>query len=400
MKNSGFNHHFSWYSSGMLDRANTDALVATALRRSQVVLLLGPRQCGKTTLARTVVAPSHPNYFDLESPADLARLAQPMTALAGLRGTVVIDEVQRLPELFPTLRVLVDRKPLPARFLVLGSASPEMLRQSSESLAGRVEIVELAPFTIAECGSDCLDKRWLRGGFPRSFLARTAADSIAWRRNFLSTLIERDLPFYDARLPVPTAHKMWTMFAHYHGQTMNHASIASSLGVQNATVRRHLDLLTGLLIVRQLQPWFENVAKRQVKSPRIYIRDTGLLHTLLDIESPKSLLSNPRCGASWEGLVIEEIVARTPHSEAYWWSTHQGAEIDLVLFHKGKRFGVEIKRTDAPTVTPSIRIAQETLGLSRVSVITPSDRSYDLSKDVRVVALADLLAQPQLIVGR
>jgi len=397
MKNSGCTNNFSWYGVGMHDRADAVARIRKGLRRSQVVLLLGPRQCGKTTLARSIVSQHHSNYFDLESPADLARLSQPMTALASLRGTVVIDEVQRLPELFPTLRVLADRKPLPARFLVLGSASAQMLRQSSESLAGRVEIVELGSFTIVESGVGAVEKRWLRGGFPRSFLARTAADSIAWRDSFIATLIERDLPFYDARLPAPTAHKMWTMFAHYHGQTTNHAAIATSMGVQIATVRHHLDLLSGLLIVRQLQPWFENIAKRQVKSPRLYVRDTGVLHSLLGIDSAKALLSNPRCGASWEGLIIEEILSRTMHTEAYWWSTHQGAEIDLVLFHKGKRYGVEVKRTDAPSITPSIRIAQETLGLTRVSVVTPGDRSYDLSKHVRVIAINDLVRDPAIV---
>lgn len=384
----------------MLERTEALSSIRTGLRRSQVVLLLGPRQCGKTTLARSILSQHHSNYFDLESPADLARLSQPMTALAGLRGTVVIDEVQRLPELFPVLRVLADRKPLPARFLVLGSASAQMLRQSSESLAGRVEIVELGSFTLAECGAEALDKRWLRGGFARSFLARTAADSVAWRESFLSTLIERDLPFYDSRLHAPTVRKMWTMFAHYHGQTMNYASIASSLGVQSATVRHHLDLLTGLLVIRQLQPWFGNVAKRQIKSPRLYVRDTGVLHSLLGIDSAKALLSNPRCGASWEGLVIEEILSRTPHTDAYWWSTHQGAEIDLVLFHKGRRYGVEVKRADAPGITPSMRIAHETLGLTRISVIAPTERSYSLSKDVRVVAIDELVCDPEIVLQR
>jgi predicted AAA+ superfamily ATPase len=382
----------------MLDRPDALSRVKTALRRSQVVLVLGPRQSGKTTLARGFVKPDSPNYFDLESPSDAARLAEPMTALEKLKGTVVIDEIQRRPELFPALRVLADRKPLPARFLVLGSAAPELLRQSSESLAGRVERVELGPFTLAECGAAKLETRWLRGGFPRSFLARSAADSAAWREDFLSALIERDLPAYDTRLAPAMLRRLWTMFAHHHGQTANLSQIAAGLGIATATVRHHLDLLTGLFVARALSPWFENVGKRQVKSPRLYFRDSGLLHTLLGIDSMKALLSNPRCGASWEGLVIEEILARTPHQDAYWWSTHQGAEIDLILFNRGKRYGVEVKRADAPAVTPSMRIAKETLGLARISVVTPSEKSYDLAKDMRVVAIDDLVADPRCVI--
>ena len=382
----------------MLDRSDALSRVTTALRRSQVALVLGPRQSGKTTLARGFVKPDSPNYFDLESPSDAARLAEPMTALGKLRGTVVIDEIQRRPELFPALRVLADRKPLPARFLVLGSAAPELLRQSSESLAGRVERVEFGPFTLAECGAAKLEARWLRGGFPRSFLARSAADSAAWREDFLSALIERDLAAYDTRLAPAMLRRLWTMFAHHHGQTANISQIAAGLGIASATVRRHLDLLTGLFVARTLQPWFENVGKRQVKSPRLYFRDTGLLHTLLGIGTLKDLLSNPRCGASWEGLVIEEILARTPHQDAYWWSTHQGAEIDLVLFHRGKRYGVEVKRADAPGITPSMRSAKDALGLARISVVTPGERTYDLAKDVRVVAIGDLVADPSIVV--
>ena len=382
----------------MLDRSDALSRVTTALRRSQVALVLGPRQSGKTTLARGFVKPDSPNYFDLESPSDAARLAEPMTALGKLKGTVVIDEIQRRPELFPALRVLADRKPLPARFLVLGSAAPELLRQSSESLAGRVERVEFGPFTLAECGAAKLEARWLRGGFPRSFLARSAADSAAWREDFLSALIERDLAAYDTRLAPAMLRRLWTMFAHHHGQTANLSQIAAGLGIASATVRRHLDLLTGLFVARTLQPWFENVGKRQVKSPRLYFRDTGLLHTLLGIGTLKDLLSNPRCGASWEGLVIEEILARTPHQDAYWWSTHQGAEIDLVLFHRGKRYGVEVKRADAPGITPSMRSAKDALGLARISVVTPGERTYDLAKDVRVVAIGDLVADPSIVV--
>ncbi|MSR28724.1 MAG: ATP-binding protein [Phycisphaerales bacterium] len=381
----------------MIDRIDATARIHAALRRAQIVLLLGPRQCGKTTLARTFVASDSSAYFDLESPDALARMSQPMTALTPLRGTVVIDEVQRLPDLFPLLRVLADRKPLPARFLVLGSASPELLRQSSESLAGRVEIVQLGSFTLAECGAGRLDKRWSRGGFPRAFLARNADDSTTWMTNFISTLIERDLPFYDARLAPGLVRRMWTMFAHYHGQTTNYSSIASSLGTPTSTVRHHLDLLTGLLVVRQIQPWFENIGKRQVKSPRLYFRDTGMLHSLLGIDSTKALLSHPRCGASWEGLVVEELLTRVPHSHAYWWSTQQGAEIDLVLFHKGKRFGVEVKRADAATVTPSIRIAKEALGLKQVTIVHPGEKNYPLAKGIKAVGIEEVIRDPACV---
>lgn len=382
----------------MLGRPSAHDRIARALRRSRAVLLLGPRQCGKTTLARGFVPAGSVNYFDLESPSDARRLGEPMSALAPLRGTVVIDEVQRHPELFPVLRVLADRRPLPARFLLLGSASPQLLRQSSESLAGRVELVELGPFTIDEVGVPSLDRRWLRGGFPRSYLARSTADSAVWRNDFVSMIIERDVPFHDARLPAATVRRMWTMFAHLHGQTAGLSSVAASLGIHQSTVRRHLDLMEGLFVVRQLQPWFENVGKRQVKSPRLYFRDTGVLHSLLDIDSAKSLLGNPRCGASWEGLFIEELLMRAPHSEAYWWSTHQGAELDLLLMHRGKRWGVEFKRADAPTATKSMHVAMETLGLSGLTVVAPVARGYALADRMRVASPAEVVADPALVV--
>lgn len=382
----------------MIQRPDALDRIRTALRRSPITLLLGPRQCGKTTLARMVVPARHPHYFDLESPADLARLQEPMTALAPLRGTIVIDEVQRRPDLFPALRVLADRRPRASRFLILGSASPEMLRQSSESLAGRIEIVELGTLTMQECGIRTLGRRWLRGGFPRSFLARSARDSIAWRSSFLAALIERDLPFYQSRLPAPTVWRLWTMLAHHHGQVVNHAAVSGSLGISVPTLRNHMDLLEGLLITRQLRPWFENIAKRQVKSPRVYFRDSGLAHCLLGIDTERSLLSHPRCGASWEGLAIEEILERAPHSDAYWWSTHQGAELDLLLLRGDRRYGVEVKRTDAPSITPSIRIALETLGLRRLTVVAPVERSYPLSKEVHVLSMGDLVRDPGAVV--
>ncbi|MFM1881769.1 MAG: hypothetical protein RJA05_178 [Planctomycetota bacterium] len=381
----------------MIPRDEAQAAIQRALRRSPIALLLGPRQCGKTTLAREFVHPGSERYFDLESPSDLARLDEPMTALAGLRGTVVIDEVQRRPDLFPMLRVLADRRPTKARFLVLGSASPQMLRQSAESLAGRVELVQLGPLGLAECGADRLERRWLRGGFPRSFLAKSLADSQAWRRDFIATIIERDLRAYDSRLAAPLAQRLWTMLAHHHGQVINLASVAGALGIAVATLRHHIDLLEGLLVIRQLQPWHENIAKRQVKSPRLYIRDTGILHSLLGLDSTKDLLGSPACGPSWESLAIEEILARVPHTTAAWWSTHQGAEIDLVLMNRGKRWGIEIKRTDAPRITPSMRSALEALRLDGISVVSPIERGFRLAPTIKVVSMHDLIADPAIV---
>jgi hypothetical protein len=359
--------------------------------------VLGPRQSGKTTLAREILSSSHRNYFDLESPDSLARLDEPMTALSRLRGVVVIDEVQRRPELFPMLRVLADRRPLPARFLLLGSASP-VLRQSSESLAGRLETVELAGFGLDDLGADRLAQHWRRGGFPLSYLARSDADSLSWRRQFLRTFLERDVPQLGVTIPATTLLRFWTMLAHYHGNIWNAAEFARSMGVSEPAVRRYLDLLTGLFMVRQLQPWHENLGKRQVKSPKIYFRDSGLLHALLGIESESQLLSHPKSGASWEGYAIEETLKLVESDEACFWATHQGAELDLLLIVKGRRFGVEVKREDAPRITPSMRIAIEDLKLDHLSVLYPGDRGYRLDDRVSVVPLAEIARGKPLVV--
>lgn len=311
-----------------------------------------------------------------------------MTALENLRGVVVIDEVQRRPELFPVLRVLADRKPLLARFLVLGSASPELLKQTSESLAGRVEVIELSGFSLSEVGSKALDRHWQRGGFPRSFLAGSAAHSSEWRQQFVQTFLERDLPQLGVTIPAPALLRFWTMLAHYHGQIWNAAEPARSLGVSDATVRRYLDLLTGVFMVRRLRPWHENLKKRQVKAPKIYVRDSGILHQLLGIRSEHGLLVHPKCGASWEGYAIEELISKVQPDEAYFWGTYQGAELDLLLFKNGRHLGVEAKRTDAPTLTPSMRIALEDLKLEQLVVLYPGPREYSLSEHVRVLPLA------------
>lgn len=359
--------------------------VRQALRRGRVVLLAGPRQCGKTTLARTLVAPPAAAYFDLENPVDLARLDEPVTALSPLRGLVVIDEIQRRPELFPVLRVLADRRPLPARFLLLGSASGQLLRQSSESLAGRLETIELGGFTPAEVGADAQARLWRRGGFPRAFLARTDADSWAWRAAFVQTFLERDVPQLGGLAGAVTLRRFWTMVAHYHGQVWRHAEPARSLGVSEPTIRRYLDLLTDLFVLRQVQPWHQNLSKRQVKSPKVYIRDSGLLHHFLGIRTEAELLRHPKLGASWEGFIVETLAASLRPADLCFWATHQGAELDLLLMHRGKRYGVEIKRTDAPQVTPSMRVALKDLQLDHLAIIYPGATRYRLAP--RIVAV-------------
>jgi len=343
-------------------------------------------------MARTFVPPDSLNYFDLEDPVSLARLDEPMTALRDLRGPVVIDEVQRCPDLFPILRVLVDRDPLLTQFLVLGSASPGLLRQSSESLAGRLEIVTMGGFCLAEVGQDAMTKHWLRGGFPLSFLAPSGADSFDWRKNFIQTFLERDLPQLGIRVPAYTMLRFWTMLAHYHGQVWNGAELARSLGVSQPTVRRYLDGLEGVFMVRQLRPWHANLKKRQVKSPKVYFRDTGLLHHLLGVRSERDLLTHPKLGASWEGYVIEEILKAVRPDEAYFWATHGGAELDLLLLKDGRRVGVECKRVDAPRLTRSMRIALDDLQLEHLVVVYPGEQPYPLSERVTAVPLETLVA--------
>lgn len=374
----------------MIKRPKLLDTIRRSLRRSRVVALVGPRQCGKTTLAREIVASASANYFDLEDPISLARLSEPMTALAGLRGVVVIDEVQRRPELFPVLRVLADRRPLPARFLILGSASPDLLRQSSESLAGRLETIPLSGFSLAEVGAAALNRHWLRGAFPRAFLARSNAESVLWRRQFIHTFLERDLPQLGIGVPAAALLRFWTMLAHYHGNVWNAAEPARSLGVSEPTVRRYLDLLTGLFMVRQLQPWHENLKKRQVKAPKIYLRDSGLLHQLLGIGTDRDVLVHPKCGASWEGYAIEETLKVVQPDEAYFWATHQGAELDLLLIKDGRRLGVEIKRMDAPVLTPSMRIALDDLKLEQLVVLYPGKTPYTPAERVTVMPLSIL----------
>ncbi len=379
----------------MIARPRRLAELRAALGRSRVVGLVGPRQAGKTTLARRLVRPDSPAYFDLEDPASIARLAEPMTALAPLKGVVVLDEIQRRPDLFPILRVLADRRPLPARFLILGSASPELLRQSSETLAGRIETIALDGFGLDDVGTTggATGRLWRRGGLPPAFLARTEHDSFTWRRQLVQTYLERDLPQLGITIPAPTLLRFWTMLAHYHGGIWNAAEAARSLGTSQPTARRYLDLLTGLFLVRQLQPWHENLKKRQVKAPKVYVRDSGVLHALLGLATERELLSHPKVGLSWEGHAIEEALRAVRPDGAYFWATHTGAELDLLLLVRGRRYGVEVKFQDAPRLTPSMRIALDDLDLRHLTVLYPGTRRYALERRVTVVPLTELAAQ-------
>ena len=373
-----------------VDRPRLRKAIAAALRRSRGVVLVGPRQVGKTTLARSLVAADSPNYFDLEDSRVEAQFAAPLTALENRRGLIVIDEIQRAPELFKTLRVLIDRERSPARFLLLGSASPALLRQSSESLAGRVEVHEVGGFALDETGPGDLSRLWLRGGFPRSFLARSGESSRQWRAAFVRTFLERDLPQLGISVPASAMRRFWTMLAHYHGQIWNAAEPARSLGVNESTVRRYLDWLAQTYMVRQLAPWHENIGKRQVKAPKIYFRDTGLLHELLGIQDADGLRSHPKSGASWEGFALEQVLRLIEPDEAYFWATYAGAELDLLLFKNGKRYGVEFKRADAPRLTPSMKTALSDLKLEHLAVIYPGDRRYCLAERIDVVPSREL----------
>ena len=362
------------------------------LREFPVVAVLGPRQVGKSTLARQLVESRRgpTTWFDLENPADLSRLADPGLELRPLRGVVVLDEIHRLPEVFPLLRVLADRPRTPARFLVLGSASPDLLRQTSETLAGRVAFHELGGFGLREV--EDLERLWLRGGFPRSYLARSAPASRRWRDGFIRTFLTRDVPDLGSSVPPLTLRRFWTMLAHWHGQIWNGAEFGRAFGVAHTTVRRYLDLLTSVFVVRQLPPWYENVRKRQVRSPKVYVADSGVLHALLGLTNREAVLSHPKVGASWEGFVIQQIVEILDASpeQCFHWSTHSGAELDLLIVAGNRRYGFEVKRAEAPRSTPSMRSAFETLGLDRLDVVHAGTETYALAPRVRALPAARL----------
>ena len=368
--------------------------VRLLLREFPVVALLGARQVGKTTLARQLAAANRDSvtWFDLEDPADVALLADPGLELRPLRGLVVLDEIHRLPNIFRLLRVLADRPGLPARFLVLGSASPELLRQTSESLAGRIAFHELDGFGVTEV--DDLERLWLRGGFPRSYLARSEPASRRWRDGFVRTLIARDLPELGSTIPPATLRRFWAMLAHWHGQTWNGAEFGRAFGVSHMTVRRYLDLLTSVFAVRQLQPWFENISKRQVRSPKVYISDSGILHALLGLTTRTEVASHPKVGASWEGFIIRQIahLLRAPAERCFHWATYTGAHLDLLVVDGPRRHGFQVKRSEAPKLTRSTRSALETLNLDRLDVVHAGTKRYRPAPRVHATPAADLAA--------
>jgi predicted AAA+ superfamily ATPase len=375
----------------MIERNDLLRSVETALRTNPVVMLGGPRQSGKTTLARSLAQRrGRAIHFDLEDPAVARVMEEPMTTLKDLRGLVVIDEAQRSPQLFPVLRVLADRPRTPARFLLLGSASPELSRQSAESLAGRVAYIELTGFKTREVGMEKADQLWLRGGFPRSFLARSTAASMDWRNAFTRTFLERDLGTLGFGLSPKLMGRFWAMLAHYHGGLWNASEIGASLGVSYHTAAAYLDALEQTYMVRRLHPWWENAGKRVVKRPKIYLRDSGLLHALLRIGSQRDLLLHPKLGASWEGFVIEEVLDHFAPQDAYFYNVHAGSELDLFFLHKGKRIGVEIKREDAPRMTRSMHVAMADLQLDRLFVIYPGTLRYPLADHVECVPFSEL----------
>ncbi|MBI4388060.1 MAG: ATP-binding protein [Candidatus Omnitrophica bacterium] len=374
----------------MIKRPDLLHQIQKATRRSRVVVLVGPRQCGKTTLAREFLSSEEKNYFDLEDPDDLLRLEDPKAELSALKGLVVIDEIQRKPELFPLLRVLSDRKPLPAKFLILGSASPALLKQSSESLAGRVEMIHMSGFSLEEISDKKLKTHWFRGGFPQSFLARSDESSFVWRKQFIQTFLERDVPQMGVNVPAPMLRRFWAMLAHSHAQVWNAADPAASLGVSQPTVRKYLDYLDHLLMVRELQPWHENLGKRQVKAPKIYVRDSGLLHLLLGIRSKEEFRDHPKRGVSWEGYVIEELFKKFQPDDAYFWATHNRAELDLLFLKNGKKIGFEVKLSDRPSLMPSMRIAVRDLKLEKLYVVYPGKENYDLDYRIQTISILDL----------
>jgi hypothetical protein len=378
----------------MLDRPGYLSRIATALSRSPVTALLGPRQCGKTTLARMFGAGTSATFFDLESIPDQRRLENPERMLGSLEGLVVLDEIQVLPQLFSTLRVLVDRPENRARFLILGSATPALVRGASESLAGRVEFVELAGFDLTETGSAAWETLWMRGGFPRSFLAADEEGSGAWREGFLRTFLERDIPALGITIPAAALRRFWTMLAHLHGRHWNASELAGSMGLSDKTVRGYLDLLTGTFMVRQLQPWHENISKRQIKSPKIYLRDTGILHRLLDIPDLHTLHGHPRVGASWEGFVIDQVLSIARPDQAYFWGTQGGAELDLFFSLGGRRIGVEVKSSEAPKITRSMRIAMADLRLDRLFIVCPCKKGYEADGRITVLPVQELERLP------
>jgi hypothetical protein len=381
----------------VIERTSHRVRIEALIRQFPVVAIVGARQVGKTTLARGLgaVRRGPATSFDLESAEDLALLHDPMLALRPLRGLVVIDEIQKRPDLFPTLRVLVDEPRVSRRFLVLGSASPELLQQTSETLAGRIAYHELDGFSLEEAGSATWERLWTRGGFPRSFLARSEVESLGWRRELVKTYLERDVPSLGLRLPAPTLRRFWMMVAHYHGQVWNASELARSFGVAHTTVQRYLDVLSETFMVRQLPSWHENVGKRQVKAPKVYVRDSGLLHALLGLRTRREIQGHPKVGASWEGFALNSVISRlrAQPEECFFWATHSGAELDLLVIRGNRRLGFEFKRSTTPTATRSMHVAMEDLRLQKLWVVHAGDRAFDLTKQMRALPLSRLLEE-------
>lgn len=381
----------------MIERTQHLTRLRWLLEHNPVAAIIGARQVGKTTLATQLQnhwpGPSH--FFDLERPSDLARLADPELALEPLNGLVILDEIQHLPNLFPLLRVLADRRPVRARFLVLGSASPELLRQGSETLAGRLATIRLEGFDLADIGVDNHSKLWIRGGFPASYLAASEEVSWNWRQDFIGTFLERDIPQLGIQTSAPTLLRFWTMLAHYHGQVWNASEFARSFGVSPTSIRHYLDVLTWALVVRQLQPWHENLKKRQIKSPKVYLSDSGLLHALLGIDGQRDLDAHPKLGASWEGFALSQVIAhlRARANQCFFWATHTGAELDLLIVRGTRRIGFEFKRTSSPKTTASMQIALADLHLDRLFLVHAGKHSFDLAKNIRAIAFGHLLEE-------
>ena len=374
--------------------------IGSRFEHARVVALLGPRQSGKTTLAREYCQHQKEpfderlNYFDLEHPVDVDRLANPMLALQDLQGLVVVDEVQLRPELFPALRVLADRTTATTRFLLLGSASRDLIRQGSETLAGRISFIEVPPLGLQESGLDALEKLWLRGGYPLSFLARNESASLRWRMDYVRTFLERDIPALGFQIPAATMRRFWMMLAHAHAQVFNASELGRSLGIAHTTALRYLDILSGTFMMRRIAPWFENIGKRQVRSPKIYFRDSGLLHALLGLETKSQLLTNPKLGASWEGFAIEQIIrwAGVDEEDIFFWGVHAQGELDLLLTKGGKRFGFEVKYADAPKLTAIQKTARDKLRLESLVIVNPGNADYPLEPGIRVTGLSHLLS--------